>query len=214
MSEIKERAVQTYLAFLENPGAVNRELLADLENQFSVAGNPIIKLRVLAEMDRIRAGERMALEDDFVRHASAWAAENAIPPTAFLALGVNEEVLTKAGFTIEPNALSGQGAAKKPSSKSSKQASKRSASFDRSVGKPRAKSVNGETVEKLILAATEPFSVRDIVAVSHATNATVSRVVGWLVAAKRVEKIGLLPPQGSRGIAPTGYRVKQRKPAA
>ncbi len=211
MIETKERAVETYLAFLENPEAVDQELIAELESQFSVADNPITKLRVLAEIERVRTSDRVALEDGFILHASAWAAENSIPPTAFLALGVDHEVLVKAGFQAVPGAQSKQAG----TGKSSKGTSERSSTtLNQKQRRPRAKSVNGETVEKLILAATEPFSVRDIVEVSHATNATVSRVVGWLVAAKQVEKIGLLAPQGSRGIAPAGYQVKQRKPRA
>lgn len=209
MSDTKEHAVKTYLDFLENPEAVDRGSIAELENQFSVAGSPIVKLRVLAEIDRVRRAGRAALEDGFIRDASAWAAENRIPPSAFLALGVDQELLAKAGFELPPTQPPRHPGANKSSSKSSKETANRSAILSNQVErKPRAKSVTSETVETLILATTEPFSVRDIVDISQATNATVSRVVGWLVAAQRVEKIGLLSPQGSRGIAPSGYRVK------
>ena len=205
MSNVKETAVQTYLAFLENPAGINRELIADLENQLSTAVSPIVKLRLLAEIDRARTSGKAGLEEGFVRHANAWAAENGIPAHAFLALGVDLDLLAKAGFDPLPTPQT------KPGGKGSKSkdSGKRSGSVHQKNGKPRAQSVNSETVEKLILTTTDPFSVRDIVDLSHATNATVSRVVGWLVAAKKLEKIGSLAPQGSRGIAPIGYQMKK-----
>ena len=215
MSETKERAIRRYLAFLEDPSTADRELMAELENQLSVAANPIEKLRVLAEIDGARSPDRRHLEDAFVLHAVEWAVENKIPTAAFLALGVDQSLLTKAGFTkgkgISAKArksLLSQGG----TSKSSRYAHDAGATGNGEV-KIRAKSVNSETVEKLILATKGPFSVRDIVAVSEATNATVSRVVGILVAEKRVEKLGLLPPQGARGVAPQGYRVKVADPS-
>jgi hypothetical protein len=209
MSETKEQAIQSYLAFLDDPEGVDRELIAELEKQLAAAVNPIVKLRVLAEIERVRTTDKVALEESFVQHAGAWAAENNIPPSAFLALGVAPQLLTKAGFELPiPSRSSRALAGTKIASKLSKTAAKRSG-LDGGPRKPRAQSVNSETVEKIVLATTEPFSIRDIVDVSHATNATVSRVVGWLVAAQRVEKLGLLTPQGSRGIAPTGYRVKK-----
>ncbi len=213
MSDTKERAVQKYLAFLEDPEAAGQAAVAELENKFSSANTPIAKLRLLAEIDRVRIADRASMEEGFVRYAKSWATDNGIPAHAFVALGVEEGLLIKAGFDPLPKTASklagGKGA------KSAKGSSKRSAIFpSQKNGKPRAKSVNSETVEKLVLATTEPFSIRDIVDVSHATNATVSRVVGWLVAAKKVESIGALAPQGSRGIAPIGYQVKKPKKAS
>ncbi len=204
MSDTKERAVQKYLAFLENPELVGQDAIQELENQFSIADGPITKLRLLAEIDRVRAADKVALQEGFIRHAKSWAAENAIPTHAFVALGVELQVLATAGFDPLPKPV---GMAK-GSSKSSKQSAKAKLSAQRNA-KPRAKSINSDTVEKLILSTTEPFTVRDIVGLSHATNATVSRVVGWLVAAKKVEKLGVLAPQGTRGIAPFGYQVKK-----
>jgi hypothetical protein len=211
MSDTKERAVQTYLAFLENPETVDRMLIARLENQFPAADSPIAKLRLLAEIDRARTSERLALEEGFVRHASSWAAENKIPPSAFLALGVDPEILVRAGF--EPETGPGWLAGATGVSKRTKDSAKRSGRFPtRNNRKPRAKSVTSHAVEELVLATTEPFSIRDIVELSHATNATVSRVVGCLVAAQKVEKIGVLTPQGTRGASPLGYRVKKAAP--
>jgi hypothetical protein len=197
MVDTKERAVQRYLAFLENPEVAGQDVIQELESQFSVADSPITKLRVLAEIDRVRAADQIALRDGFIRDARSWAAENAIPAHAFVALGVELDLLSKAGFDPLPTKAAGSS---KSVSKSSKQPPKRASSSSQRNGKPRAKSINSETV---------PFSVRDIVELSHATNATVSRVVSWLVAAKKVEKIGPLAPQGSRGVAPIGYQVKK-----
>jgi hypothetical protein len=210
MSDTKERAVQTYLAFLENPEAVDQMLIEQLENQFTVADSPITKLRLLAEIDRIRTSERLALEEGFVRHASSWAAENKIPPSAFLALGVDQEILVQAGFEPPTGPLPGWLAGAAGSSKLTKDSAKRLGRFPTRTGrKPRAKSVTSQAVEEMVLATTEPFSVRDIVELSLATHATVSRVVGCLVAAQKVEKIGVLTPQGSRGASPLGYQVRQ-----
>jgi hypothetical protein len=210
MSDTKERAVQTYLAFLENPETVDRMLIAQLENQFPAADSPIAKLRLLAEIDRARTSERLALEEGFVRHASSWAAENKIPPSAFLALGVDPEILVRAGFEPATGPLPGWLAGATGVSKRTKDSAKRLGRLPtRNNRKPRAKSVTSDAVEELVLATTEPFSIRDIVGLSHATNATVSRVVGCLVAAQKVEKIGVLTPQGTRGAPPLGYRVKK-----
>lgn len=204
MSETKERAVQKYLAFLEDPETAAQAAVVELENKFSAANTPIAKLRLLAEIDRVRIADRAAVEEGFIRHARSWATDNGIPAHAFVALGVAEEVLIKAGFEPLP-----KNASKLAGAKGVKSA-KGSAKFpSQKNGKPRAKSVSSETVEKFVLASTEPFSIRDIVDVTHATNATVSRVVGWLVAAKKVETIGALAPQGSRGSAPIGYQVKK-----
>jgi hypothetical protein len=207
MSETKERAVQKYLAFLENPEAAGQAAVEELENKFSSANTPIAKLRLLAEIDRVRIADRAAAQEGFVRHARSWATDNGIPAHAFVALGVDEGLLIEAGFEPLPKNASKLAGAK--GAKSAKGSTKRSAMFPSQNRKPRAKSVNSKTVEELVLASTEPFSIRDIVDVSHATNATVSRVVGLLVAAKKVETIGALAPQGSRGTAPIGYQVKK-----
>jgi hypothetical protein len=201
MSDKKERAVQTYLAFLEDPKALDRVLTEELENQFSSADSPIKKLRLLAEIDKVRTAKRAALEADFILHAKSWATENDIPWHAFLSLGVAHDTLLQAGF--EPPAGAAKGSSKGKGTKQSP------AFLNYGNRKPRAKSVSSDAVEQIVLTQTEPFSVRDIVAISHATNATVSRVVGWLVAAGKVESVGILPPQGSRGVSPTGYRVKK-----
>ena len=214
MSDTQEQAVRSYLAFLADPGTADRELVAELENQLSTAENPIAKLRVLAAIQEAKTPNRVVLEAAFVRHASEWAAENKIPANAFLALGVEKGLLTKAGFAVGKGTVASASKSAVSRSAGSKafQEAKNAGSSNVGERKPRAKSVSSETVESLILETKGPFSVRDIVRVSQATNATVSRVMGVLVASKLVEKIGLLPPQGARGAAPHGYQVRASEP--
>lgn len=197
MSEIKETAVQSYLTFLENP-KVDGPAVEKLQTQLSTTNSPVAKLRLLGEIERVRATHGAMLEEGFVRHANTWATKNGVPASAFLTLGVDRGVLKKAGFTSLPAAV-------KTSKKTSKQLGNR---------KPRAQSVNGETIATLILATTEPFTIRYITEISNSTNATVSRVVGQLVAGKQVESIGRMDPTGTRGIAPLGYQVKTSKKKA
>jgi hypothetical protein len=185
-----EKAVTDFLVFLENPKEVERAVVQGLRTQLSAVGNPIDKLRLIAEMDKVSASHIATLEADFVSFSHAWANANDIPAHAFVSLGVDRAVLRKAGFEIEPE-------------RKRKLAPKR-------VPKPRAKSVTGETVEQLVLGLKGSFTVRDVASASKATNATVSRVLGELVAANRIEQIGTIARQGFRGAPPVGYRVPSK----
>src|SRR5690606_16179987 len=87
-----ERAIRTYLLYVEEPGKLRDE--ADIQRKTRAvldADDPIDKLKALAELERAAHVDEAPLRAAFVRHAKAWADDNAIHAGAFRELGVADD---------------------------------------------------------------------------------------------------------------------------
>jgi hypothetical protein len=114
MATEAESAVRAYLDALASSAApkrtVDREAVRALQAQIKATDDVIEKLRLHAALEEERQGrtepevDRAALEAGFVAVAKAWAEEEGITASAFQALRVPDDVLTAAGFEVEPAA--------------------------------------------------------------------------------------------------------------
>lgn len=95
-------------AYLESLGlskkpVVDREAVKALKVQIREASDPIEELRLHAALVEEQAGRTPDTEGDkavFVAEAKGWAEEENIPVEAFQNMGVADEVLREAGFTV------------------------------------------------------------------------------------------------------------------
>lgn len=196
MVDQNERAIRRYLAYLEDPrSAVDDEHIAELEKQFETTVDPIAKLRVLSDLERATLPNADQLETDFVRHAYQWATENKIAPNAFRALGVDPELLKKAGFSRQEIKHNATGTGLKALSRPKR---------------PVRAPVRIDRVVEIVRNQSDTFSIRDISNQSGATPATVSKAVSALLHSGELRESGPLPNQRSRGKIPTGYQLASR----
>ncbi|MEZ5139619.1 MAG: hypothetical protein R2702_12885 [Acidimicrobiales bacterium] len=99
MSNEAEAAVRRYLAYLDDPSSVvDQDLVRAAEEAVAAAPDPLAKLHAAADLERARAADPGDIEDDFVRHAKAYAEAEDIPAEAFVAVGVPGDVLERAGI--------------------------------------------------------------------------------------------------------------------
>lgn len=109
-----DNAIRRYLQFLEDPSSlIDHELVASLEARIDATADPLDRLHAIAEYERARHPDEQAYRQAFIDHAKAWAQANDVPATAFRALGVPHDVLTKAGITQPSAAVSVTAAALK-----------------------------------------------------------------------------------------------------
>lgn len=114
MASEAETAVRSYLDALAAPTTpkriVDKEAVRHLQAQIKATDDVIEQLRLHAALEEERQGrvepevDRAALEAGFVAVAKAWADDEGITATAFRALRVPDEVLTKAGFELPEGA--------------------------------------------------------------------------------------------------------------
>jgi hypothetical protein len=79
-----EGAVRLYLLYLDDPGKLRDEAEIQQRTQAVLdAKDPIDKLKALAELERVANVEEAPLRDAFVKHAKAWAEEQADPAIGF-----------------------------------------------------------------------------------------------------------------------------------
>ncbi len=199
MADLNERAIRRYLAYLEDPrSAVDDVHIAELEKQFETAIDPIDKLRVLSDLERAVLPDGGDLELEFVEHAYQWATANKIAPNAFRALGVDPELLKKAGFSkqeIKARGIGGGAGGLKGIARAKR---------------PVRAPVRIDRVVEVVRKQSETFSIRDISNQSGATPATVSKAISALLHSGELQQGGPLPNQRSRGKIPTGYQLVKR----
>jgi hypothetical protein len=218
MVDVKERAVRRYLAYLADPeAAVDDDRVADLivklEQQFVNTSDPIVKLRVRSSIERARRPDRAALEADFARYAYEWALANDIVPAAFRSMGVDPELLEKAGLgsadEFESNTPSEQ-----MGSKSRKSMAKNSARnigrFDtvRVTKRQNRPPVRLDQIFPAIRKQTNRFTIAQIHVVAGGSIGSARTAVLSLVASGEVQAVG--KKAGARGKAPVEYEVVRR----
>ena len=100
-----EDGIRSYLDGLgqSDKPVVDREAVKNLKAQIRDETDSLNKLKLLVALQDEEAGhlpDRSGDQAVFVAEAKAWADGEGIPASAFQALGVPDEVLAQAGFTI------------------------------------------------------------------------------------------------------------------
>lgn len=195
-----EDGIRAYLDALGRPKPkpmVDREAVRSLRAQAKAESDPINKLRLLAQAEEAgtpkmpEAEDIAGLEAVFVAEAVAWAEEEGIPVTAFQALGVPDDVLRRAGFTVT---TAGRRA---PSS---------SGSSSGSTGRAPRLDIDEVLREAKDLGHT--WKLADLAARIDRDVATTRNYLHRLIADGKVEVIGDAPKDpGTRGRAPKLYAV-------
>lgn len=123
MAKSAEDSIREYLSALElaHKPQVDKEAVKALKAEIKGTSDPINKLKLNAALLEAESGvpaDLSGLEAVFVAEAAKYAEANALPVEAFQALGVADDVLTKAGFTIAtksaPKAKSASAGARAP----------------------------------------------------------------------------------------------------
>lgn len=184
-----EVAVRRYLTYLSDPDSLRDEAaIARLEQQVADTTDPIDKLRLLADLERLRSVDEVTFREAFVREAKAWADDEGIPAAAFRELGVPPDVLAEAGFERSRRG--------RPPGRSASGARGRRRSSG--VG-PR---VSGEHVRSVALSQKGRFTATELTERSGGSPATVRNVLKALVDEGAVRDLGSDPGHSGRGRAP------------
>jgi len=189
-----EAAVRLYLTYLSDPGAlVDQDELTRARAAFESERYVIAKLRLAAELDRLRAPDPAAVVKRFVANAKVFADQEGIPAAAFMELGVPADVLAEAGFEV-------------PARRSGAASPARTARASRATGAPR---VTSEQVRAAALAMPRHFTLNDVsLKAGGGAPATIRKVVDELVESGRVAKLGPVPGWSGPGRPPTQYELR------
>ena len=178
-----ENAVRQYLGFLGDPATlVDHDRVAALQDALNgpdAPTDPIERLRLESELDRVRSTDGESVVREFISVAKQFAEEEDITADAFRRQGVPTEVLAQAGF----------------GTKGGKATSARS------------QRVNAATVAAHVQGRSGTWTYNDIESGTGASIGTVRKVVDDLVSAKRVKSLGADPDHASRGRAPNLFTV-------
>lgn len=195
MTTEPEHAVRRYLAFLADPSsAVDQEAVAAAEAAFADASDPLGRLHAAADLEKARAADTGALEEDFVAHAGAYAAEQDIPVAAFVAVGVPADVLVRAGFDV-------------PSGRGGRTSAGRAPARRASSG-PRAPQVPVSHLKAIAVQMPKRFTLAQLAdRAGGGSPATVRKAVEELIIEGRVTSLGPVPDHTGPGRAPTQYEL-------
>lgn len=198
-----EDGIRAYLDALGRPApkpTVDREAVRALRAQAKAEADPINKLRLLAQAEeaatpRVAEAEDLSgLEAVFLAEAAAWADEEGIPVTAFQALGVDDDVLRRAGFTVPTG-----GRKRAPGSTSSGQPSGAGG---------RAPRLDIDDVLGVAKDLGHTWKLADLAERIDRDVATTRNYVHRLIADGKVEVVGDAPKEpGTRGRAPKLYAI-------
>jgi hypothetical protein len=202
----KEQAVRRYLAFLANPNSVTDDeqvaaQLAKLEKQYEKSVDPIAKLRLRSSIERVKQPDTTQLEADFVEHAFEWASANNIVPSAFLSMGVDPELLHRAGLKSD-EVDQARRAAKLRSKRSGAGRGKKPTRRNRPP-------VRLDEIYPTIRKQTKQYTIADIHEIAGGSIGSARTAILSLVAIGEVRAIGTKP--GARGKAPVVYETVRRR---
>lgn len=97
----REQAIRDYLTLLHDPESlVDDRAIADLQRQLDEATDPVERVKLRGEIDKLSQPATTELQEAFVTHAAQWAEEANVSADAFAAEGVPPEILRKAGFRV------------------------------------------------------------------------------------------------------------------
>lgn len=102
-----DHPVDTYLAYLDDPGRFTDHILvAELEAQVAATTDPIELLHVMSNLERVKAVDVVALEDQFVATVPVYAERERLTPNDFRVKRVPEDLLIRAGLIFRPRGSS------------------------------------------------------------------------------------------------------------
>lgn len=184
-----EEAVRRYLSFLADPSGVrDDERIAELERGLAESTDPIDKIKLASELYRAQNVDGSEYRDAFVAHAKEWAEENGVVSEAFQQLGVPDEDLRAAGFSV------GRGP-RRPRSGSGPDGPR-----------TRAPRVSVEEIREAALRVSGPFTVSELRGIVGGTPATVRKALDGLLEDGRIIDLGPDKEWAGRGRAPHLYR--------
>ncbi len=190
MATSAESAVRRYLEWLQDPGsAVDQQAVARAEAAVADAADPLAKLHALADLDHARQADGDAIVADFEAHAAAYAEAESIPGGAFQALGVPDDVLERAGFSVQGRR-------------------RRRSSSPRSGG-GRAPQISTDQLKSAALSLPKQFTLADVRdRAGGGSPATVRKAVEELVEEGRAARLGPKEHHTGRGRAPIVYELR------
>lgn len=188
-----EAAVRSYLLYLDDPSKlVDQGAVTKLEAAVAKAGDPLARLRALADLEHARVADGEQLREDFVAHAKAYAEEQRIPASAFREMGVPGDVLADAGF--------GGGRPRRAGGRSRTAAG---------APRMRAPRVPLDQIKAATARVSKRFTLSELgEAAGGGSPATLRKAVDELVAESKVAKVGPKEDYSGRGRAPTVYELK------
>lgn len=188
MTSDKQRsdAVRQYLLALQDPAALHDEAaISELERALSEEEDPLERVKLQGRLSAAQSVTADDFEPGFVEHAREWADKNGVPADAFLAEGVSEEVLERAGVLARTT--------RQPSARRR-----------RSGGRSR---VSAEEVVEVIKSRDGTFTTSEIGELTGASTATVRKYIQQLLEEGVLVDKGADPDHQSRGRAPNLYAV-------
>lgn len=191
-----EAAVRRYLQFVADPSSlVDHAAIAELERHAQAADDPIDKLKLLSRLEKARAVDGERTKIDFIRYAKAWADANDVSPSAFTALGVDDQLLLAAGIGARQRA--GAATTRRPPVRHAD-----------GGGSTRAANVSAAHIKEVVASWTDEFVLADVVAKVGGSPITVRKAIDELVEAGTVRNLGPKQHHDGRGRAPFVYRVR------
>lgn len=187
-----KKAVDGIRAYLDGLGQtdkpiVDREAVKALKAQVRDESDPINKLKLLAQLEQEEAGhvpDRSGDEAVFIAEAKAWADEEGIPTSAFQSMGVPDDILKQAGFTItSPSATRAR----------------------RSSGGTRAPRIAMGDVDAAAKSLSGEWKLQDLAGKLDRDPTTTRNYLKKLMDAGTVKEIGDDPNHDGRGRAPKLY---------
>ncbi len=188
-----EDGIRNYLESLGSSGKprVDREAVKSLKAQIRNETDQLNKLKLivaLQEEEQGRAPDRSGLRAVFIAEAKAWADAEGITPEAFQELGVPDDDLTAAGFTVTAR---------------SSRSRRRSASS--SSGGTRAPRLALDQVKAAAADLGPQWKLSDLAEAIERDTATARNYLNKLVEDGSVTLIGDDPTHDGRGRAPKLY---------
>ncbi|MBI2711034.1 MAG: hypothetical protein HYX34_15295 [Actinobacteria bacterium] len=189
-----EAAVRLYLLYLQDPTSlVDKSAVEAAQREVDAASDPIDKLKALAALERAKRTDAGELRAAFIGMAKQYAEAEGIPVSAFLELGVAEDVLADAGWDV--------GRARRRSRRGSP-----APSSNGHGRRSRAPRVSIADVKEAAMAIDGPFTLNDVAErAGGGSPATVRKAVEELVDSGRVVRLGPAPGHHGPGRAPTRY---------
>lgn len=188
-----EAAVRRYLSWIDDPRSViDEDAVARADAAFASASDPIDRLHAAAARERARAADVDRIAADFVTHARSYADAEGIPVEAFRALGVDDEVLGRAGFALP---LTGRGGGRgRPSARTTA---------------TRGPQVTVSTLKSTAAGGPKRFTLAQLAdRAGGGSPATVKKAVDELIADGLAAKVGPDPGHQGPGRAPILYELR------
>lgn len=192
-----ESAVRRYLAWIDDPAsAVDQDAVDRADVAFAAASDPIDRLHAAAARERARAADVESITREFVASARAYAEAEGIPVEAFRLLGVDDDVLARAGFEL-PSSRGRRG----PASPSRRPAAPRAGGRAPQIPVSQIKAVADQMPKQFTLAQLADRA-------GGGSPATVRKAVEELIADGRAANLGPDANHRGPGRAPTLYELR------